>query len=178
MRKVVLVSGKAGSGKTSLCHQLCLLLDIQKNRTTNSRCLFINFADPLKLIAKEWFNWSGHKNVTGRNILQTVGQGMREVNQYTWVNLIYGIAKMRDPEILVIGDCRYKNELAFFITKFGKENCVTVNLTTSRPSKLTKKQLDHQSEHDLDDYAFDLVFENNTPADRQRAIIEIMTRLE
>lgn len=66
--KVILVSGKARSGKDSFAEELKKIL-IEKNK----RVLVTHYAGLLKYICGEFFDWDGEKDEYGRSLLQKVG---------------------------------------------------------------------------------------------------------
>lgn len=177
VKKVVLISGKAGSGKSTIAHGVYFAWQF-KNMNNDKTSMLLHFGDMVKIASKEWFGWKGFKNVTGRKILQTTGQTMREIDPDIWIKFVHGVCNISDPEVLFIGDCRYKNEIEYFQKLIGKENCLVVRLKSNRPSLLTDAQKNHQSETDLDDYPFELVYDNNNEEQKQKIIEDILSRLE
>lgn len=63
------------------------------------------FADKVKEIAKDLFNMK-HKN---RELLQKIGQSMRVIDKYVWIN--YLLYKINNEDRVIIDDIRYPNEL-------------------------------------------------------------------
>lgn len=64
-KKIILISGKATSGKTTTYNYIHskMLSKIQK----------VSFAEPLKKMAKEFFDWNGEKDDYGRKLLIFLG---------------------------------------------------------------------------------------------------------
>ena len=177
VKKVVLISGKAGSGKSTIARDLHFVWEL-KNMDNDRTSMIIHFGDLVKIVSKEWFGWKGFKNITGRKILQTTGQTMREIDPDIWIKFVHGVCSISNPEVLFVGDCRYKNEIEYFQKLIGKENCLVVRLKSNRPSLLTDAQKNHQSETDLDDYPFDLIYDNNDKEQKHEIIEDILSRLE
>ena len=66
MSKIVLFSGKAGTGKTTASNYLLYLAE--KNG------YLLHFATMVKDIAKRYFWWDGVKDEKGRRLLQEIGR--------------------------------------------------------------------------------------------------------
>lgn len=104
--KIVLFSGKAGTGKTTsanilkkLVEQDFLLVDID------------SFANGVKLEASRK-GWDGKKDVSGRKFLQDVGREGREKDNNIWVNQVIERSIQPIPkDVVIIDDWRYPNEL-------------------------------------------------------------------
>lgn len=104
--KIILFSGKAGTGKTTsanilkkLIGQDFFLVDID------------SFADGVKLEATKK-GWNGKKDAYGRKFLQDVGREGREKDINVWVNQV--IARSINPipkDVVIVDDWRYPNEL-------------------------------------------------------------------
>jgi hypothetical protein len=72
---IVLLNGKAQSGKDQTYEFI--------KEYFNERCQRWAFADELKKICKEYFNWDGNKDDNGRNLLIKVGQILRGEISYS-----------------------------------------------------------------------------------------------
>ena len=59
--KIILISGKARHGKDSLA--TFMKEDLERR---NKKVLIAHYADLLKFICTNYFNWDGKKNVEGR----------------------------------------------------------------------------------------------------------------
>jgi dephospho-CoA kinase len=92
--KIALV-GKMCSGKTHVSNILSRRCALKK----------FAFADKVKEIAKDLFNMK-HKN---RELLQKIGQSMRVIDKYVWIN--YLLYKINNEDRVIIDDVRYPNEL-------------------------------------------------------------------
>ena len=163
-KKVIfLVSGKAGSGKSTFAQDAILELDkfgIKANR--------MSFAAKLKDIASQYFGWSGIKDERGRTLLQHLGECGREYHINTWVNnLIHDIVTdVSNTKVYIIDDCRYVNEITCFEYDY-RFKVIKINIQrTNYNSNLTLEQQMDVSENGLNNYAgFDTIIINNS--DRQ-----------
>jgi tRNA uridine 5-carbamoylmethylation protein Kti12 len=90
IKKIILISGKAGSGKDSTANILK-----QKLESKNNKVLITHMADLLKYIVKTYFNWNSEKDEVGRHILQYIGTDViRKQNPNYWIDFVKGILTM------------------------------------------------------------------------------------
>lgn len=169
MKSVLIVfSGKAQSGKSTSAK---LVKDILFNKVDEIKIW--SFAEPLKKIAHDIFNWDGDKEIyfngadpepvsdKGRQLLINIGRHFRMIRPAVWVDLtIKNIKKHKEQNsgkiiIHCIDDLRFKNELQIL-----KSNeflpCITVRIQRDLGKNITD-----QSEMDLDDSTFDYYIDNN-----------------
>jgi hypothetical protein len=79
--KILMVSGHATSGKDTFVKYFM--------ENTSATCKRFAFADALKEIAKELYNWNGEKDAKGRQLLIDIGQIGREYfGNFTNINQI------------------------------------------------------------------------------------------
>lgn len=164
--KVITISGKAESGKDTIAKEIKQLLEEQ-----NYKVMIIHFADVLKFVCRQYFNWNGEKDEYGRTLLQQVGTEMREKNNPNmWVNitkeLIRGIGVEFD--YVLVPDTRFKEEMEMLNEYF---DCISVRVlrqdidiygvTRVHVNHLTDEQRAHKSECDLDNYKFDFFISND-----------------
>lgn len=157
MKTLILISGKAESGKDTLAK---LFMKHLKGDFTS----ITHIADEVKFIAKTKYNWNGIKDEVGRSLLQKIGDGARQENPDIWIDKFISNLELlyqNDESILekevsiLVPDVRYKNEVLKLIDFAHKKdiNCITVRV--ERPghkSKLSNEQLKNGSEVDLDDW--------------------------
>ena len=110
---VVLISGKAGAGKTTVANIL-----IDKLREIPSLSVFnYSFANPIKHIAKAFMKWDEKKDEKGRKLLQSIGQEGRNYNPEIWVlHLLTQMDRQAGTfpfNFVVIDDWRFPNEAAY-----------------------------------------------------------------
>lgn len=110
---VILVSGKAGSGKSTVAEMLAKKIQDIPSLTV----MPYGFADPIKYIAKGYFGWDGNKDVRGRRLLQQIGFIGREYDEDVWVkHFIRQLDKRAGLfpfHASVISDWRFPNELNY-----------------------------------------------------------------
>ena len=165
--KVIAMSGKAESGKDTFAR-------IMKEQLENSKykVMIIHFADVLKFVCKQYFNWDGKKDEHGRTLLQQVGTEIRERNNPNmWVDitreLIKGIGKEFD--YVLVPDTRFRAEMDMLKNEFNAfalrivryDFDVNQNILMPHINKLTYEQRNHKSECELDTYRFDYLAINN-----------------
>lgn len=157
--KVICISGRAGHGKDTAA----LLFEgflVGKGK----RVLITHYADLLKYICRQYFGWNGEKDVSGRQLLQTVGTDtIREKNQDFWVDFIVSILRFFPDEwdYVIIPDTRFPNE----IDRLKAEGFDVLHVNVYRPdyaSSLTEEQQNHPSETALDGFAADVLLMNNS----------------
>jgi len=157
---VVLISGKAGVGKTTSARML------QKYCVSNQiRSGIYSFAYGVKETARDCFWWDGNKDASGRKLLQDIGRIGREYNPLIWVRYLetylYGVNLDMLPSFVFIDDWRFPNEAEYFL----QDDIYSVRrLNIKAPNreilKGTKEYSD-ESETALDGYKnFDLVIDN------------------
>ncbi len=110
---VILASGKAGAGKTTVSDYLLSKL----KDTFSMDVLEYGFADPIKYIAEAYGGWDRKKDERGRTFLQGIGQVWRDYDQDIWVkhflNQLDKKSGMFPKNFVVIDDWRFPNELAY-----------------------------------------------------------------
>jgi guanylate kinase len=161
--KPIAISGKMGTGKTTLLHIL------QANEPNFKR---LSLADPVKEVAQNYFMMP--KGEKDRWLLQQIGQKFRSIRQEVWVDLLNEKAKamIQNQFIPICDDVRFPNELATL-----KENgWIVIRLKLSEEEQLNRIKRTYggdweqhwsnryeESETALDDIGdeqYDFVFEN------------------
>lgn len=173
MTKIVMISGKMGSGKTTLSRRLIWDLHLRKN----SRALNIKFADPLYAMhdfCLGVIKQGGIEREVKKDgaLLQMLGTDWgRKIDQNIWVKLLLREIKVQEERLgsafpslyVVIDDLRFKNELE------SLPCALRVRLECFRDER--KRRCEgwrdnetHASETDLDEWVvepgkFDMVFD-------------------
>lgn len=160
---VIMLSGKSGSGKDAVANQMEATL-----KEINKSTLIIHFADLVKYYAIQYYKWDGEKDEKGRNLLQGIGTHMmRNYDPDYWASIVakfIGAAK-NDFDVVLIPDWRFINEydrvcdhnqkvIAIRVNRYNEDGSLYKN-----PS-MTEEQLNHVSENQLDNFAFDWIIEN------------------
>lgn len=153
IKKIILISGKSGNGKSTVASLFKKLLEEKDNKV-----LIIPFAKYLKQYLKEYYGWDGiTKDQNYREYAQVLGTDI--IRKKLHKPLFHVKRICEDIEIIgdlfdyvIIDDCRFLNELTYTTSQFPHK---TISVRIDRlnfKSELTKEQLEHPSETDLDDY--------------------------
>lgn len=161
MRALILISGKAGHGKTTLGQIIREQLE-----ALGERVVITNNAYYLKDLLRRYWNWDGIKDERGRWMLQTLGTDIIRVKfnkpDFHVGRLCEDIELCGDRvDFVIVDDVRYLNEVEYPKKKFG-DKVLTIRVNrideeTRKPfeSSLTEEQKKHSSETELDNYHFD-----------------------
>lgn len=156
MKKIIMFSGKAESGKDTLAN---VAKEYFENKGKSAK--IVKFGNFLKIICSEYFCWDGKKDENGRQLLQTVSDGFKKnINSYFFADVLAGLLLTLNPseEYILIPDVRYLEEIETFKLKIHvPQYIVRVNRPMHKNS-LTEEQRNHHSETQLDNYEnFDYV---------------------
>jgi len=149
--RVITFSGSAQHGK-SLSGEIFK----EKMEINGKSVLIINYADYLKFIAKQYLEWNGKKDETGRTLLQWLGTNFVRSRYPTfWVDIVCKFIKVfvDQYDYFCICDARFPDEVTIM-----KENFDTLSVHVTRlnfDNRLTEAQKNHPSEKALDGYMFD-----------------------
>jgi hypothetical protein len=163
--KVICISAKAQHGKDTSALILKEIYEAKGNKV-----LITHFADLVKYICKQYFNWDGNKDEKGRTLLQYIGTDVIGAKNPTyWADFIVNFLKMFEYEwdYVIIPDCRYPIEAATMESAFD-----TTILRIERPNfdnGLTNAQKNHPSEVAMDHFTFDTVIYNKGSFDELKA---------
>ncbi len=158
MMQVILISGKSGSGKDTFANMLKILLE-----QMGKKVLITHFADPVKWIARDYFNWNGVKDISGRSLLQKLGTDqVRAHDKNYWVDIISRfiavMGECKEFDYVLIPDARFENE----ITGVCFRNPGAISIRIDRYENgypwlnpaLNSEQATHPSETSLDNYKY------------------------
>lgn len=166
--KIILISGKAGHGKTTFANFL------EEELSLKGDALRIAFGDLLKDVCRRYFDWNGEKDEKGRALLQYVGTELvRERDEDFWTDYVMRFAAVMRPDYVIIDDWRFVEEVERFsqfyndITtirveryeKYVGDHLDYVNILYRNPA-MTQEQLEHRSETELQDYSCKYVITN------------------
>lgn len=146
MINTIVISGKAGHGKTTLANLIKEELENQ-----NFRVMKIAFADYLKFIAKKYYGWNGEKDEKGRTLLQYLGTDVvRKNDENFWADIVSRLTRALNSEFdyFIIDDARFPNE----VNAFPAENTILIKVIRPNYCSLTSEQQSHASETALDSY--------------------------
>lgn len=155
--KIICISGHAQNGKDTVAQIM------QKTLWGyGERVLIAHYADLVKYICKQFFDWDGKKDEYGRSLLQYVGTNkVRAKEPDFWVGFICKMLELFPDEwdYVLIPDCRFPNELDY-LRNHGFD---VVHLRVRRDgfdNGLTETQKAHPSETSLDHVKPDAVIHN------------------
>lgn len=175
IKKIILISGKKGSGKSTLQDALSAkLLEMEM------RPYRLNFADALykmhdqlvSTIASYGIQYPGSEmtssaalDVRGlrkdRRLLQMLGTewGRETFGQDVWVNIVKNkIASLPSYTHFIIGDCRFKNEFDLFPEALRVRLLAPTSIRKARCTSWVDNDK-HASEINLDEYAAENKFD-------------------
>ena len=160
MKQILLLSGKAGSGKSFLAEAL----RNEYKEKYNKRAVCLAFADTLKMVARNVYGWDGQKDEDGRYLLQHLGTNVAQKNyKHCWVvslaAIIYGLSSEFD--VFIIPDARFPHEIEWFKEIMAGDYWDVVSIRVDGPTTLSGSASEHLSEVALDDYEFDYIFNNH-----------------
>lgn len=162
----ILISGKAGVGKTTLANYLATKLSSIKGLDI----MQVALADPIKVIARKEFGWNGIKDFKGRKLLQTIGTDCgRNYDENIWVKKMLDFvftANIYPPHFVIIDDWRFPNEY-FYIDDLTIHNVVTIRVEApnreilkgtpeeTHPSETSLPVVTYWTETNIYDYVVD-----------------------
>ena len=79
MKKIICISGKAQHGKDTTATILSAALEDRGNKV-----LTFHYADLLKYLCRQYFNWNGEKDEAGRTLLQHVGTDVVRAKEHIY----------------------------------------------------------------------------------------------
>ncbi|VYT64329.1 hypothetical protein [Clostridium tertium] len=167
--KCITISGPAGHGKDTLANKLKAIIE-----SKGKRVFIIHYADYLKMVATQVYNWDGRKNEVGRDILQKLGDRMRAQDEMYLINELINIINLvrDDFDIVLIPDARFPREIEC-LRNIGRT--ISIHITrVDYKSNLTTEQNNHKTERALDNYSYD--YDILTSTDKE--ISEIDTIIE
>ena len=156
---IITVSGKARHGKDFTAVALA-----ERFKNSGKKVLITHYADLLKFICKNMFNWNGKKDEAGRHILQYVGTDIvRKQSPDFWVDYIINVLTLFGSEwdYVIIPDTRFPNEIERLQNK-GQFQVISIHVNRINfDNGLSKEAQSHLSEHALDNFNFDFKLINN-----------------
>ena len=148
VKTVVIINGKGGAGKDTLC-------DIVAK---NYKVLNVSSIDPIKAIAAQ-YGWNGEKDDKARKFLSDLKRAFTEYNDLPnrWLEDRYHEFLAGDDEVMFVHIREGAQIDAFKQRVNGK--CITLLVRSSR----TEENYGNASDDDVEDYAYDFVYENDHP---------------
>lgn len=156
--KIILIAGKAGSGKTYLGEKI-----VEMAKKKNLRAFQTEFSKYIKLYAWEILDYDG-KSQKPRKFLQDMGSFMREYDDYFFTRRMVEDFHVYEKyfDLVVISDVRLRREIEEI--KKGNNIVKTVKVVNKMPNDiLTEEEKNHITEKELENYDnFDYIFLNES----------------
>ena len=168
--RLVCISGKAQHGKDTTAQ-----IFAEKFTQSGKKVLVTHYADLLKWMCKNYFNWNGEKDDFGRSLLQRVGTDViRKQIPNFWVDWLIQLLKLfpNEWDVVIIPDCRFPNEINDLKDAFAESVAVS-SIRVNRvnfESTLSEEQKQHISETALDEFKFDYIIENSSLIDLEAQV--------
>ena len=160
--KVILISGKARSGKDQSAFFIKNYLENNKNK----KVVIIKYGDFLKSFLEKSLGWDGKKDESGRTMLQQWGTNVIRKNyEYSFTDMMVALLKgIYDRfDCVIISDVRFPNEIEEIKKSF---DCVSLRVMRDlKHCGLTNEQMKHPSETAMDNYDFDSYIYNKLDLD-------------
>jgi len=125
----IAISGKMGSGKTTLANELMH----QFNTGYNGQSSMASLGGAVKKVAYNYFLMP--PNVKDRSLLQQIGQQFRNIKETVWVDLmlndVQGLKDSTSIELCICDDVRFQNELE----TLRADGWLTIRLTVDEPEQ-------------------------------------------
>ena len=139
--KIIILSGKAGSGKSS----------IAKIINNYKESIILSYASYIKEVAKNVLNWDGSEEDKPRDFLQQFGDEIKKINPDLLINRVIEDIKVYSYfyELIIISDARFEREIKCIKDNFKK--VYTINIY-GRDNNLKETQKNHITETSLDNY--------------------------
>ncbi len=159
MRKILIISGKQGSGKTSITDGIVKMLGSVANIQT------FKFAGPLyemhdaMLPILKKYKIRPEDMTKDGELLQTLGTeyGRNKISENVWVNISHRFSTefvaLADTNLAIIDDCRFENEFNGFIDSAFKVRLECPEEVRKARCSYWRENTTHPSETGLDDYA-------------------------
>jgi len=124
----ILISGKAGSGKTTFSNIIGEYIESFDNSLS---VIYAPYALWLKSVAKS-MGWDGVKDIRGRRLLQDIGKVGRDYDPDTWVKQMFNylvcdklMALPNSTHILLVDDFRFPNEYTALDSELARNSHIT-----------------------------------------------------
>lgn len=174
---IILISGKQGSGKTSITNNL--LIQAARKELSAMNLIFAQTIYDIHDFARNTLRFRGiERPDKDGKLLQLLGTewGRNTIDPDIWVTALLGNIRNIAPDprpnqLFIVSDCRFKNEF---------DGIVSYKVRLEADREIRKARCDswrdtdnHQSEIDLDDYVaegkFDLVIDTNSTSAEENA---------
>ena len=155
--KIIILSGKARSGKDEVADIICNLYKDKKVKK-------LSYAYYLKQYVKNISNWNGNEEDKPRDLLQSIGIDLikNKIDNKLLIRRVIEDIEVYSYfyDIIVITDARLIDEVEDIKNKYSNAKSIRINRNID--NNLTYSQKEHVTETNLDNYNnFDYVIDNN-----------------
>lgn len=156
--KVILICGKARSGKNQLAEYLKHYLDRDDEGNFLERSLIRGNAQSVKDRAIKYYNWNGEKDQKGRQLLIDITEKGYAQDKFYWEKetfteaIIHKEFTNANCEYLIIPDWRYAQTKDYFEKVADK----VIAIRVTRPNLEKGTHDDHSSENDFLNFNIDM----------------------
>lgn len=150
MKNIVLINGKARSGKDTVAKLLK-----EHFESKGLKASINSNAEAVKGIAKYMFDWNGIKDTKGRQLLLDITEAGYKYDPYFWE--YKNNKSMIEADIYIVPDWRYKSTFNYFNLQ---DNVITINVNNDNRESIGELS-NHSSETGLDNFVFDYFIDNN-----------------
>lgn len=169
--KILILSGKAGSGKSTVADMIKEILD--------KKVVILSYASYLKMYAKEILGYDEQKDVKPREFLQHLGVELikNNIDDKMLIRRIIEDIKVYSYfyDVIVISDARFISEIEDIKTNFDN---VTVIHIDGFENNLTADEKKHSTEVALDGYNnYDYVIDNKVSKEELKNKIESILKV-
>jgi len=153
MSLIIIISGKQGSGKTTLGHNLT-----KYYQDISPKTVHCTLAEPIYELHNKLYE------TKNRKALQSIGDWARAICPDIFIKAI--ISKIDKSDIAIISDCRRLDEIRALSSIGRFRNVITVRLDCDVESRKRRCPAygsdDHLSETELDEFDFSIRIDTNT----------------
>lgn len=177
MKKIILIAGKARSGKDTCAN---FIADYYKEQ--GFKVVRDCFAKYIKSYLKDYYNWDGEtKTEEVRSKLQWLGTDrIKEELNYT---SFHGRRLAEDFKIFedefdyfIVSDTRFRDEIYTMMATFP-DKIITIRIDNPNIiEQLTDDQKKHKSENDLENFEFDWTIRNDSTLEALQSISELIAQ--
>ena len=172
--QIILVAGRARSGKTYVAHELKNILE-----SNNKKVIITEYSKYVKLFAKDILGWDMISEPKPRTFLQDLGNRLRE-----YYGECYFVKRMKEDilvyekyaDYLIISDVRMPHEISD-LEGFKPIKIKVIN--DYLKTDLSEEELAHITEHALDNYDnFDYILKNKDEKEIKEILENIVKEIE
>lgn len=170
MKKIIMISGKARSGKDTLANFLKI-----KFEKENKKVAIIHFADYLKFLCEKYFEYNPIKDDKNRNILKSIGEEARKSNPEIWCEIcgqIIDFILLNHFDVIIIADLRRLNEYYYITALFEDEvEVYTIRVNRKNNQNFSNKSMaNHITEIELDN---EVIFNYNISVETLEELFDL-----